>query len=79
MRGYLCLSILLGGFAFLTIQYSFVLAFGVIYCIGLLVVIGTAFALGFRKRQRSRASVLADHPAYLTSKELIRAKNLHAA
>ena len=52
MRGYLCLSILFGGFAFLTIQYSLLVAFGVIYCIGMLVVIVTAFVVGYSKKKR---------------------------
>lgn len=79
MRGYLCLSILLSGFAFLTICYSFVVAFGVMYCIGMLVVIVTAFTAGFRRRKRSRTLAFADQPVYSSEKDLIRSKNLHAA
>jgi len=70
---------LCGGFAFLTIHYSFVLAFGVMYCVGMLVVIVTAFAAGFSKRKRARAYVLADQPVYAAGKGLVRANNLHAA
>ncbi len=79
MRGYLCLSILLGGFAFLTACYSFVVAFGVMYCIGMLAVTIIAFTAGLMRRRRSRALAFADQPAYPAGKDLIRSNNLHAA
>jgi ABC-type protease/lipase transport system fused ATPase/permease subunit len=78
MRGYVCLSILFGGFIFLTIQYSLLVAFGVMYCIGMLVVIVTAFVVGYSKKKRSRTLALADQPVYPAGKELVRARNLHA-
>ncbi len=78
MRGYLCLSLLLGVFLFLTVRYSFIVAFGVMYFGGMLVVIGTAFALRYSQMKRSRSSVLHDQPVYPQSTELITSKNLHA-
>lgn len=77
MRRRVFLSVLFAGFAFLTVRYSFVVAFGVMYCGSMLVVIGIAFATGFLKMKRSRASVLAEQPDYPAGKELIRAKSLH--
>ena len=79
MRGYLWLSILFGGFAFLTLRYSFLVAFALMYCLGMLAVIVTAFAVGYSKRKRSRATAFAEQPVYSAGKELIRAKNLRAA
>ena len=78
MRGYLCLSLLLGVFLFLTVRYSFIVAFGVMYFGGMLVVIATAFALPYSQMKRSRSSVLDDQPVYPQSNELITSKNLHA-
>ena len=79
MRGYLCLSLLLGGFSFLTFRYSFLVAFGVMYFFGMLVVIGTAFAVRYRQLKKSRPRVLDDQPVYPESKKLITSKSLHAA
>lgn len=78
MRGDLCLSLFLGVFLFLTVRYSFLVAFGVMYFGGMLVVIGTAFALRYRQMKRSRSSVLDDQPVYPESTELMTSKNLHA-
>jgi uncharacterized protein (DUF58 family) len=77
MRGYLCLSLLLGVFLFLTVRYSFMVAFGVMYFGGMLVVIGTAFALRYSQMKKSRSSVLDDQPVYPESNELMTSKNLH--
>ena len=76
MCRYVCLSILLGSFALLTVYYSFLVAFGVMYCASILVVIGTAFSAGYRKRLK--APVLADQPVYPAGKELMGSNNLHA-
>jgi len=78
MRGYLCLSLLLGVFLFLTVRYSFMVAFGVMYFGGMLVVIGTAFAIRYSQMKKSRSSVLDDQPAYPESNKLMTSKNLHA-
>ena len=78
MRGYLCLSLLLGVFLFLTVRYSFMVAFGVMYFGGMLVVIGTAFALRYSQMKKSRSSVLDDQHVYPESTELMTSKNLHA-
>ena len=78
MRGYVCLSVLLGVFSFLTVRYSFLVAFGVMYFGGMLVVIGTAFALRYSQIKRSRSSLLDDQPVYQEGNELITSKNLHA-
>jgi hypothetical protein len=79
MRGYVYLSVLLGVLLFLTIRYSFIVAFGVMYFGGMLAVIGTAFAVRFSQIKRSKSSVWDDQSVYLESKELITSKNLHAA
>ena len=79
MRRYLCLSLFLGVFLFLTVRYSFMVAFGVMYFGGMLVVIGTAFALRYSQMKRSRSSVLDDQPVYPEDNELMSSKNLHAA
>ena len=79
MRGYVCLSVLLGVLLFLTVRYSFWVTFGIMYFGGMLVVIGTAFSIRYSKMKRSRSSVLDDQPAYLEGQELITSKNLHAA
>ena len=78
MLRYLCLSIFFGSFAFLTVSYSFLVAFAVMYCGSMLVVIGTALAIAFSKKKRSRASVVADQPVYSAGKELMESKTLHA-
>ena len=79
MRRYVCLSVLLGVFAFLTVRYSFWVAFGVMYFGGMLMVIGTAFAVRYSKMKRLRSLVLDDQPVYPEGKELIISKNPHAA
>jgi len=78
MRGYLCLSLLLGVFLFLTVRYSFMVAFGVMYFGGMLVVIGTAFSLRYSQMKKSRSSVLDDQSVYPESNKLMTSKNLHA-
>ncbi|MEN8687210.1 MAG: hypothetical protein AB1Z51_12685 [Desulfuromonadales bacterium] len=77
MRRYVCLSILLGSFALLTVYYSFLMAFCVMNCASILVVIETAFSAGYRKRLK--AAVLADQPVYPAGKELMGSNRLHAA
>ena len=79
MRGYVCLSVLLGVFSFLTVRYSFLVAFGVMYFGGMWVIIGTAFALRYSQMKRSRSTVLDDQLVYPESNELTTSKNLHAA
>lgn len=79
MRGYLCLSLLLGGFSFLTVRYSFWVAFGVMYFFGMLVVIGTAFAVRYRQLKKSRPPVLDEQAVYPGNEKLITSKSLHAA
>ena len=78
MRGYVCLSVLLGVFLFLTVRYSFLAAFGIMYFGGMLVVIGTTFAVRYSHMKRSRSSVLDDQPVYREGQELITSKNLQA-
>ena len=78
MRRYLCLSLFLGVFLFLTVRYSFMVAFGVMYFGGMLVVIGTAFSLRYSQMKKSRSSVLDDQSVYPESSELMSSKNLHA-
>jgi len=78
MRGYLCLSLLLGVFLFLTVRYSFMVAFGIMYFGGMLVVIGTAFSLRYSQMKKSRSSVLDDQSVYPESNKLMTSKNLHA-
>jgi hypothetical protein len=78
MRGYVCLSVLLGVLLFLTFRYSFLVAFGIMYFGGMLVVIGTAFAVRYSHMKRSRSSVLDDQPVYREGQELVTSKNLHA-
>jgi len=79
MRGYVCLSVLLGGFLFLTVRYSFIVAFGVMYFGGMLVVIGAAFAVRYSQIKRSKSSVLHDRLVYREGQEVIISKNFHAA
>jgi hypothetical protein len=79
MRGYLCPALLLGAFSFLTVRYSFLVAFGVMYFFGMLVVIGTAFVVRYRQLKKSRTPVLDDQAVYPESKTLITSKSLHAA
>ena len=79
MRGYVCLSVLLGVFLFLTIRYSFIVTFGVMYFGGMLMVIGTAFTVRYSQMKRSRSSILDDQPVYPEGKDLILSKNIHAA
>jgi hypothetical protein len=71
MRGSVCLSFLLGVFLFLTVRYSFLVAFGIMYCCGMLVVIGTAFAVRYNHIKRSKSPILDDYPGYLEGQELI--------
>lgn len=78
MRGYLYLSLFLGMFLFLTVRYSFIVAFGVMYFGVMLVIIGATFALRYSQMKRSRSSVLGDQPVYPESSELMTSKNLHA-
>ena len=78
MRRYLCLSLFLGVFLFLTVRYSFMVAFGVMYFGGMLVVIGTAFSLRYSQMKKSRSSVLDDQSVYPESNKLMTSKNLHA-
>ena len=78
MRGYICLSLLLGVFLILTVRYSFWVAFGIMYFAGTLVVIGTAFTVSYIQKMRSKASILDDQPVYLKSQKLLTSKNLHA-
>ena len=79
MRGYVCLSVLLGVFLYLTVRYSFLVAFGTTYFAVMLVVIGTTFAVRYSQMKRSRSLVLDDQSVYLEGQELIKSKNLHAA
>jgi len=60
MRRYVWLSVLLGVFLFLTIRYSFLVAFGITYCGWMLVVIGTTFALRYSQIKRSKLLILYD-------------------
>ena len=79
MRGYFGLAVLLGAFAFLTAQYSFWVAFGVMYFAGMMVVIGTAFAAKYMATKRLRSALAEEQPGYPEQQELIIAKKLRAA
>jgi len=45
MRSFIFLSVLLGAFVFLTVHYSFWVAFGLIYFAGMLIVTVLSFAI----------------------------------
>lgn len=79
MRGYFCLAVLLGVFAFLTARYSFWVAFGVMYFAGMAVVIGTAFAARYMATKRLRTAHAEEQREYQERQELIVAKSLRAA
>lgn len=79
MRGYICLAVLLGVFAFLAVRYSFWVAFGTLYFAGMLVVIGIAFTARSIANKRMRAALAQDQRDYPERPELILAKDLRAA
>ena len=79
MRGYIALAVLLGIFAFLTALYSFWVAFGVMYFVGMMVVIGTAFTAKYMAKKRMRSALAEEQPEYPERQELLVAKKLRAA
>ena len=60
MRSLVCLSALLGLFAFLTVHYSFWLAVGIMYLGGMLIVAMIAFAGRNRQASVSNCAALND-------------------
>jgi len=79
MRGYVWLSVFLGVFLFLTIRYSFLVAFGIMYSGGILVVIGATFAVRYSQLKRAKSLVLNDQSVYLEGQDLIKSKNPHSS
>ncbi len=79
MRSYVCLSILLGLTAFLTVHYSFWVAFGIMYSGGMLLVAVIAFTTRSRQPGISRSMVLDDENGQLTVEGQTASEDLKAA
>ena len=79
MRSFVCLSALLGLFAFLTVHYSFWLAVGIMYLGGMLVVAVIAFAWRGRQANVSNYVALDDKHLQMKIEEQAASEELKAA